>query len=113
MPDVEVSEEVWESEMRERIHRFFCTVHHRSGVTQAKAQEIFGEFSDADEILAWLDDKGLVFRSPVSDKWEFTAKGLEEYFRQHLKTAKEKLGHDPDEVEFMRFMLNLSAEGSA
>ena len=105
-----LTEEQWEKEMRRRIHIFFCTMYHKKGITISRAQEIFGDFTEADDVIRMLLDRKSIFSSPLSEDnlYEFTFNGTKEFFEVLFRMYEEREGHKPNEEELLKFVMTES-----
>lgn len=101
----------WETECKKRIHKLCCTIYHRKGVNIAKAQEIMGDYADADGILNHLLE---LKDAMVHDgKYEFTFQGLVRFFSQIKEDAEQEGIILDNEVKLASYTIRQAAEISA
>lgn len=96
-----LTNEDFEVECKRRIHVLLCSIHQRKNVNLSKVQGIMGDFVDAEVLIDHMLEKKTIM--PMGENcYEFTYKGLTEFYENLLPKITEKLGHRPNEDELLK-----------
>lgn len=105
-----------DSELKERIMKFLATIYLNKKITISEAQSILGDSANADSLIKGMLEKKTLMKSTIKstnsepDSYEYTFKGLSDYFSMFMEKAIEKYGQNVTEPRLYEIVLRESRE---